>query len=77
MQSKMHVKDISIELTDVTISGVTYKQPQLRVEFKKAHGFTTGDLLKVTRGNTVAGWSQFNGSIGLYAQVINSTEIFD
>jgi hypothetical protein len=79
MQSKMpHVKDISVDLDSVTHSGTTYLIPKLRVEFKKAHGFSSGDRLKLTRGITTSGWEHYyGGSLTdfLYAQVINTTEI--
>jgi len=76
MQSKFpHVKDISIDLVTHTHSGVDQLTPKLRVEFDQAHGFSTGDQLKVTRDNVTAGWSNLGAGTNLFAQVINTTEI--
>jgi hypothetical protein len=79
LQSKSpHVKDISIELTTTTHSGTDYLIPKLRVEFKKDHGFTSGDRIVVTRDNVIAGWTDYEQNDGhtMYAQVINTTEIY-
>jgi hypothetical protein len=82
MQSKSGIKDITVDLETITStsgsdSGNDSIIPKLRVEFKKPHGLTTGDELKILTGNTTSEWTNYDGGTGdkIFAQVINSTEI--
>lgn len=83
MQAKSGIKDITVDQETITNSsgsniGNDTIIPKLRVEFKKPHGLTTGDELKIISGNTTAEWANYAGGSGskIYAQVINDTEIY-